>query len=166
MSQNSNLLIRKAESGDLDAILGIMRVVVASGETYTYDPDSTDETLLSYWWGKDAYTYVAVLDELVVGTFVIKNNQPGLGSHIANGSYMTSPTAFGKGIGTAMGLYSIEEARRLGYHAMQFNLVVKSNEVAVKLWQKIGFEIIGEIPNAFDHRKLGLTNAYIMYQKL
>jgi ribosomal protein S18 acetylase RimI-like enzyme len=97
---------------------------------------------------------------------LLKNNQPGLGSHIANASYMTAPAAMGKGIGKQMGIFSLQEARRLGYKAMQFNIVVKSNTRAVALWQSLGFEIIGEIPNAFQHAVLGLTNAYIMYQQL
>jgi ribosomal protein S18 acetylase RimI-like enzyme len=72
----------------------------------------------------------------------------------------------GKGIGQAIGVFSLEEARRLGYKAMQFNIVVKSNTHAVKLWTKLGFKIIGEIPDAFDHPEHGMTNAYVMYQKL
>jgi ribosomal protein S18 acetylase RimI-like enzyme len=98
--------------------------------------------------------------------FLIKDNQPGLGAHIANAAYMVSEKAEGKGIGKSMCLYSLDEAKRLGYLAMQFNIVIKSNERAVKLWQKLGFQIIGEIPEAFRHKQLGLTNAYIMYRKL
>jgi ribosomal protein S18 acetylase RimI-like enzyme len=65
-----------------------------------------------------------------------------------------------------MGEFSVTEAKRLGYRAMQFNLVVKSNMPAVKLWKDLGFEIIGEIPEAFNHAELGFVNAYIMYRKL
>jgi ribosomal protein S18 acetylase RimI-like enzyme len=101
-----------------------------------------------------------------VGTFFIKDNQPDLGSHIANAGYMTAPGTFGKGIGRAMGEFSILEAARLGYKAMQFNIVIKSNERAVALWKSMDFEIIGEIPDAFNHQQNGLTNAYIMYRKI
>ena len=100
------------------------------------------------------------------GTYWLKANQPGLGSHVGNGAYMVSPNAKGKGIGRMMAEHSIGEARRLGFTAMQFNFVVQSNDVAVKLWQSVGFEIIGEIPEAFNHKQNGLTNAYIMYRKL
>jgi ribosomal protein S18 acetylase RimI-like enzyme len=79
---------------------------------------------------------------------------------------MVSPAAKGKGIGRLMAEHSIEEARRIGFKSIQFNFVVKSNQVAVKLWKSVGFEIIGEIPDAFDHKRNGLTNAYIMYRKL
>ena len=109
---------------------------------------------------------MAVSEEKIVGTFYIKENQSGLGSHIANGSYMVAPEARRKGIGRKMGEFSIKEAKRLGFRAMQFNFVVKSNEKAVNLWKSLGFEIIGEIPEAFRHIENGLTNAYIMYQKL
>jgi ribosomal protein S18 acetylase RimI-like enzyme len=79
---------------------------------------------------------------------------------------MVAPEARGKGVGRKMGEFSIQEAKKLGFHAMQFNFVVKSNEKAVKLWKSLGFEIIGEIPEAFRHIENGLTNAYIMYRKL
>jgi ribosomal protein S18 acetylase RimI-like enzyme len=80
--------------------------------------------------------------------------------------YMTIPAAFGKGIRKAMGEFSIAEAKRLGFKAMQFNIVVKSNTAAISLWEKLGFKIIGEIPDVFDHQQNGLTNAYIMYLKI
>lgn len=158
--------IRKATTADNDAIWNIIQPVIAGGDTYVFDPVSTKEQMLAYWCGEDKHTYVALLDNEIVGTFMMKDNQPGLGSHIANAGYMTSPAAGGKGIGTAMCKFSLEEAKRLGYKAMQFNIVVKSNEHAVRLWQKIGFSIVGEIPEAFNHATNGLTNAYIMYQKL
>ena len=158
--------IRKATQDDNDNIWTIIREVIATGDTYVFDPASSREEMLAYWCGADKHTYVALLNGQVAGTFVIKNNQLGLGSHIANGSYMTSSQAAGQGVGKAMGVFSLEEAKRLGYKAMQFNIVVKSNHRAVQLWEKLGFKIIGEVPEAFNHQKEGLVNAYIMYQKL
>jgi ribosomal protein S18 acetylase RimI-like enzyme len=160
------LTIRKAVPEDYDQIWNIIQEVISKGDTYTFNPDSSKETMLAYWCGQDKHTYVSTDDEEIVGTFIIKDNQPGLGSHIANASYMVSEKASGKGIGKAMGEFSLEEARYLGYRAMQFNIVVKSNTRAVLLWQKLGFDIIGEIPDAFNHKEMGLTNAYIMYRKL
>jgi ribosomal protein S18 acetylase RimI-like enzyme len=141
-------------------------VIISTGDTYVFSLGSSKEKMLSFWCRDDKLTYVALIDNKIVGTFFIKDNQPDLGSHIANAGYMTAPSVFGKGIGKAMGEFSIAEARRFGYKAMQFNIVVKSNETAILLWKKLGFEIIGEIPNAFDHRQKGLTNAYIMYRRI
>jgi len=158
--------IRKATFNDHDAIWEIIQQVISNGDTYIFDPKSSKEKMLEYWCGGDKHTYVAEANGVVAGTFVIKNNQPDLGSHVANASYMTLQSASRQGIGQTMGTVSLQEAKRLGYKAMQFNIVVKSNEVAVRLWQKLGFEIIGEIPEAFNHKQNGLTNAYIMYRKL
>ena len=158
--------IRKATPSDHDPIWSIIKEVISSGDTYVFSPASSKEKMLSFWCGEDKLTYVALIDNTIVGTFFIKDNQPDLGSHIANAGYMTTRSAFGKGIGKAMGEFSIAEARCLGYKAMQFNIVIKSNEAAVSLWEKLGFEIIGEIPDAFDHQQNGLTNAYIMYRKI
>ena len=158
--------IRKAIPADSDWIWEIIKDVIATGDTYVFDPASSREKMLAYWCGSDKHTYVALLNGDIAGTFVIKDNQPGFGSHIANASYMTSPHASGQGIGKAMGEFSMEEAKQLGYKAMQFNIVIKSNERALRLWKKLGFDIVGEIPEAFNHRINGLTNAYIMYRKL
>ena len=129
----------------------------------------TLDALVTRWQDeeREMQTWLRSLsDGDVAGTYWLRPNQPGLGSHVVNAAYMVSPDTTGKGIGRQMAGHSIDEARKLGFTAMQFNFVVKSNAVAVKLWQSIGFGIIGEIPEAFDHSKNGLTNAYIMYRKL
>ena len=158
--------IRKYSSEDADEVWEILKSIIKEGDSFVYAPSSIKEEMLSYWCAARKHTYSALLGEQVVGTFFIQDNQPGLGSHIANAGYATSPKHYGKGIGKQMGLFSLDEARKLGYKAMQFNIVVKTNERAVSLWQDIGFKIIGEVPEAFQHQTLGLVNAYIMYQKL
>ena len=160
------LEIRKATIKDHDAIWDIIKDVIATGDTYVFDPTSSKEKMLAYWCAENAHTYVALLHDKIIGTFVMRDNQPDLGSHIANAGYMVSPLAAGKGIGKMMAEFSLVEAKEIGYKAMQYNIVVKSNERAVRLWQHLGFDIIGEIPEAFNHRVHGLTNAYIMYRKL
>jgi ribosomal protein S18 acetylase RimI-like enzyme len=168
------LEIRKAVEEDKPQVWEIIKSVIATGDTYIFYPDSPEEKMLAYWFAADKKTYVALwsepadggLNQKIVGTFFLKDNQPDLGSHIANAGYMVAPEAKGRRVGRTMAEFSLEEARQLGYRAMQFNFVVKTNEVAVKSWQNLGFEIIGEIPEAFQHARYGLTNAYIMYRKL
>lgn len=158
--------IRKALPSDHDGIWSIIYEVISKGDTYVFLPGTPRQQMMDYWCGNDKNTYVTLIDNVIAGTFILKNNQPGLGSHIANGSYMASSKFSGQGVGIEMGRFSIEEAKRLDYKAIQFNIVIKSNERAVSLWKKLGFEIIGEIPEAFNHQQNGLTNAYIMYRKL
>ena len=158
--------IRKAVTKDHHSIWKIIHKVISEGDTYVFDPDSSREEMLHYWCGTDKYCYVAEMANEIVGTFIIKDNFPGLGSHVANASYMTLPSAFGKGIGRTMGEFSLSEAKRLGYKAMQFNIVVRTNERAIRLWQNLGFEIKGEIPEAFNHREDGYVDACIMWRKL
>jgi GNAT superfamily N-acetyltransferase len=159
------ITIRKAEAVDRPAVWKIIKEVIAGGDTYVFRADSSEEEMLDYWLAPEKHTYVAELDGSVVATFWIKENQPGLGSHIGNAAYMVGSEARGKGVGKHIAEWSLDEARRLGFSAMQFNFVVKSNP-AVKLWLSLGFEVIGEIPDAFDHAADGMTNAYIMYRKL
>lgn len=160
------LEIIKAVESDKDKVWKIIEAVISTGDTYVYSPDSSKKEMLELWFAKEKHTYVGILENEIVGTFYLKPNQPDLGSHICNAGYMVSSTAKGKGVGRKMAEFSLEEAKRLGFKAMQFNFVVKSNEIAVKLWLSLGFEIIGEIPKAFQHAQNGLTNALIMYRKL
>jgi GNAT superfamily N-acetyltransferase len=160
------IAIRKYREEDKEQIWKIIEYVISQGDSFTFAPDTSRAIALEDWCSPDKSTFVAISEGEIVGTFYVKANQIGLGSHIANGSYMVAPNARKKGVGRMMGEFSIEEAKRLGFHAMQFNFVVKNNEKAVNLWTSLGFEIIGEIPEAFQHFENGLTNAYIMYRKL
>ncbi len=170
------LEIRKVNEADKEEVWKIIKEVISTGDTYTFAPDSPKEKMFEFWFGEDKETYVAIesvasvladaSSPKILGTFFLKANQPDLGSHICNAGYMVSSESRGKGIGRKMAEFSLEEAKRLGYQAMQFNFVVQSNEIAVKLWLSLGFEIIGEIPEAFQSPEKSLTNALIMYRKL
>jgi ribosomal protein S18 acetylase RimI-like enzyme len=160
------LTIRPACHYDADAIWRIFHAVVSTGDTYAYDPDTSRDEALSIWMGPKGFTYVAEEDERIVGTYLLKANQPGLGAHVANAGFMVDPETQARGIGRAMGEHCLAEARRLDFRAMQFNLVVSTNEHAVALWQKLGFEIVGRLPSAFHHRQLGYVDAYVMYRSL
>ncbi len=161
-----DLKIRKATAADQDAIWEITRQVIATCESLVFAPDSSREKMLAFWCDPKKHVYVAIIEDQVLGTFFLCDNQPDMGAHVANGGYMTLPSAGGQGIGYKMGEYSIAEAKRLGYKSMQFNIVFKSNEHAVRLWQKLGFEIVGELPEVFDHPENGLTNAYVMWRRV
>lgn len=163
---SANIIIRKSTEKDEDGIWEVLQPIIRGGDVFAFDPKSTRDEIIRYWCAPGNYVYVALENDRILGTFFLRNNQPGLGSHVANAGYAVSPSAMGKGIGKLMAEFSLVEARNLGYLAMQYNIVIKSNEGAVALWKKMGFEIIGEIPDAFRHSTNGMTNAYIMYRKL
>jgi len=158
--------IRIAEAGDWPAIWPIWHEVVAAGQTYTWAPDTGEEAARALWMPPaPAETWVAG-DPDIIGTALLKPNQPGLGDHVANAGFMVAPGAAGRGVGRALAVRIVDRARELGYHAMQFNAVVSSNTRAVGLWQALGFEIIGTAPDAFRHAELGLVDLHIMYRTL
>ena len=163
---NPGLSIRKADSQDQDTLWEIICPIIRTGGTYVFDPNSGKEKMLDYWLNDDKVTYIAEIGGVILGTFYLKANQPDLGNHVCNAGFMVSEKASGKGIGKAMGKFAMLEAKRLGFEAMQFNFVIKTNEKAVVLWKSLGFEVIGEIPEAYRHPLLGLVPALIMYQKL
>lgn len=157
---------RKAEAKDQEQVWEILKATNEVGDSFAFAADTPKDLMIDYWFSADKHTYVVTENDIILGTFFLKDNQPGRGAHIANGAYAVAPAARRKGVGRKMGELSLAEARRLGYRAMQFNLVVKSNEHAVRLWKSLGFAVIGEIPDAFRHPTLGHVNAYIMYRKI
>ena len=155
-----------AEESHAEAVWQIFREVIAAGDAYVFETDTSREAFQAYWFGPGVHPYVAVEDGLVLGSYIVKANLPGRASHIANASYMVSSAARGKGIGGLMCEHSLTEAKSLGFRAMQFNIVVATNTAAVKLWQRHGFQIIGTVPGAFRHETLGYVDAHVMFRTL
>ncbi len=161
------ITIRPFQQNDWPALWQIIEPVFRSGETYAYAPDISEAEAYRAWIHKPEATFVAIADDgSLLGSYYIKPNQPGLGSHVCNCGYITAAQARGRGVATQMCLHSQEEAVRRGFRAMQFNLVVSSNEEAVRLWQKLGFAIVGRLPGAFRHARLGYVDAFVMYKTL
>ena len=160
------MLIRKALRSDCDAMWTIFKDVISDADTYVFHPDMSKERALSYWMGDGVHTYVYTEKSQVLGTFIIRDNQPDLGAHVANASFMVCKTARGKGIGRIMGECALKEAKELGYRAMQFNMVVVTNVQAVELWIKLGFDIIGTLPEVFYDAQRGFVDAHIMHRYL
>lgn len=158
--------IRPYKPSDSDSLWNIFHAVVQGGDTYTFLPDTGKEEALDYFTDKKNKCFVAEIDGKVAGMYALRKNRKGFGDHIGNASYMVSPDFQGRGVGKALGQHSIEQAKKEGYLALQFNFVVSTNTPAVNLWKSLGFEIIGTIPDGFRHSKLGLVDAYIMYRKL
>jgi ribosomal protein S18 acetylase RimI-like enzyme len=158
--------MRRAEEKDWDQIWPIVHEVLQSGATYAYSPETDKEKAYDIWMASPTATYVALSDGKIAGTYYIKPNQPALGSHVCNAGYMVSSNARGLGIGRKMCAHSLEEAVKLGFKAMQYNLVVVTNTYAIELWKDMGFEIIGTLPRAFNHKELGLVDAHVMYKLL
>jgi L-amino acid N-acyltransferase YncA len=158
--------IRKAKVKDRMNIWKIFQQVIQSGDTYAYPPDTPFPAFKKFWFAKNQKCFVMMDGNEVIGSYVLRDNQPGLGSHIANASYIVNPAHQGKGIGQKLCAHSIMEAKRAAYLGIQFNIVVSTNKAAVNLWAKMGFEIIGTVPNGFKHQQLGYVDTYIMYRKL
>jgi GNAT superfamily N-acetyltransferase len=112
------------------------------------------------------HVVVATDGPTVLGTATMGPNRPGRGSHIANASFMVDPAHQGCGVGRALGRYLVEWARQAGYHGIQFNAVVETNTVAVRLGRSLGFEIIGTVPEAFNHPVHGRVGLHVMYRRL
>ena len=158
--------IRTIQTEDRQAVWDIFHQVVQKGDAYVFAPDTSYEDFLEIWLGKGKYAYVAVLEEEIVGSYFIKANQMDLGSHVANAGFMVKPNQQGKGIGRALGQHALAEAPELGFQAMQFNMVIQTNQAAVRLWQSLGFQILATLPKVFQHQKLGLVDAYLMHRFL
>jgi ribosomal protein S18 acetylase RimI-like enzyme len=181
--------IRPATEADRDAIWNIFHQVLTASDTYALDPNMSRESAVAYWFAPDTHTYVAEVDAdlvgeadrfsgtatpspttemspVIVGTYILRPNQTGGGSHVANAAFMVSTSARRKGVGRAMAEHCLSEAHRMGFRAMQFNFVVSTNESAIRLWKKLGFEIVGTLPGAFRHPEKKYVDVYVMYRSL
>ena len=160
--------IREARPEDWTAIWPFFREIVDAGETYAYDPEIDEEGGRALWMvAAPARTTVAVDDDdAVIGSASMYANRPGRGSHVASASFMVDPARGGEGAGRALAEEMIAWARSSGFRAIQFNAVVESNTRAVALWQSLGFEIIGTVPEAFEHPALGLVGLHVMHRRL
>lgn len=158
--------IRLTTDGDKDSIWAILEPVIRRAETYTLPPDMSRQAALEFWFAPENETFVWEADGVILGTYFLRSNQRGGGSHVANCGFVTAKAAEGQGIAHAMCLHSLERAKRRGFRAMQFNFVVSTNTRAVVLWKRLGFEVVGRLPGAFRHPQLGFVDAYVMYRAL
>lgn len=158
--------IRPAQPQDFDGMWPIFQAVIATGTTYVFAPDTSREDAYAYFLGPGVRAWIAEDEGRIVGMYKLIANHRDLGAHVANASFMVDPSTSGRGVGFAMGQHCLRKARRAGFLAMQFNFVVSTNTSAVRLWQRLGFEIVGTLPKAYRHATLGLVDAYVMYRVL
>lgn len=182
--------IRAAIEADRDAIWNIFHQIIAARDTYAFDPKMSREEALAYWFRADTHTYVAEVDResvgeadslpgtatpcstaemkerVIVGTYILRPNQAGGGSHVANAAFMVASDAQGCGVGRRMAEHCLSEASRMGFRAMQFNFVISTNAPAIHLWEQLGFKIVGVLPGAFHHPEKGYLDVYVMHRSL
>jgi L-amino acid N-acyltransferase YncA len=162
------VLIRDAAEEDWPTIWTIVQPIVAAGETFCWDRDTSEEQAKAMWMhNPPGRTFVATDDDgTIVGTAETHRNQGGPGAHVANAGFMVGAGHSGGGIGRALAAHAIEQARADGYRAMQFNAVAETNTRAVGLWRSLGFEVLATIPEGFRHPTKGYVGLLIMHRRL
>ncbi|MCO6486888.1 MAG: GNAT family N-acetyltransferase [Phaeodactylibacter sp.] len=158
--------IRPAIIKDLDAIWQLWKDITAQKAYFPYDESYTREQIEAAWINLDNLIGIAEVNRTVAGAYIVKPNQPGYGSHVANAAYMVATSFRGQGIGKQLCAHSLEAAKAAGYRAMQFNLVVSTNTAAIKAWEAFGFKRIGIIPEGFYQDGPGYVDAYIFHRFL
>ena len=159
--------IRKYSKQDWEQLWKILEPVFREGDTYAVHQDVSEGEAHHTWIEEPLAVYVAEWDDGgIIGTYYLKPNQAGGGSHVCNCGYVVAENNRRKGIASEMCRHSQVEAVSFGFHAMQFNLVVSTNTGAVRLWQTHGFEIVGRLPEAFEHPRDGFVDAFVMYKLL
>lgn len=160
------LRIREIGPNEFRLVWPIFQAVVAGGDVFAQPPDTTFEQARHMWSEPPTRAFVAERDGAVVGSYMLRPNQPGLGSHVANAGYTVSPSARNQGIARTLGEHSLKVAAEAGFAAMQFNFVVATNDTAIRLWTSLGFETVGRVPRAFRHATLGFVDVLIMHRGL
>lgn len=158
--------LRPAIAADLERVYQLFKGIIDEEVYFAYDHLTTRAQIESSWVNLNNIVYVAEKEGQVIGAYIVKPNQPGHGAHIANAAYMVDTAHRSGGIGRILGEHSLVTAKEAGYRGMQYNIVVSTNTGAVRLWQKLGFEIIGTIPGGFHHRDQGYVDFHIMFKNL
>ena len=167
MSKDAALAIRPARAEDWPGIWAVLEPVIREGETYPLDRDLDEAGARAYWHAPDKQVFVALdRDRGLAGSYYLKPNSTGPADHVCNAGYIVHPAARGRGIATALCEHSFTQARSEGFRAMQFNLVIATNDRAVRLWQHLGMRLVGALPGAFRHPRLGYVDALVMYRSL
>lgn len=159
-------MIKEISKLDFESFWPTFLYIIQAQETYAIDPDLNLEQAFSLWCELPLKSYVYVENDTVLGTYYLKKNAMGPSSHICNCGYMVSNEARGKGIARQLCEHSQNIALDLGFDAMQFNSVVSTNKIAISLWEKLGFSIVGTVPKAYKHGQLGFVDSYVMYKWL
>lgn len=159
--------IREFVDSDWPQVWPIVRDVVRARETFPLDPGMTAEQAYDMWVERPpGLTVVAVEDDRVLGSAHMGPNRAGPGSHVSTASFMVAADARGRGVGSALCRFALDWARDNGYAGMQFNAVAESNDAAVEIYRRLGFQVIGTVPGAFEHPSLGRVGLHIMYHDL
>ena len=161
-----NVELRQARPDDSETLWRLFSAIFADGTTYAPDEQMGKASFLSDWFGRGGEQWVAERDGHLVGAYTLRPNQPGRGAHVATASYGVDASARGLGVGLTLGTHSLERARALGFAALQFNFVVSTNTSAVRLWKRLGFQVLATLPGAYRHRHLGAVDAYVMWLSL
>lgn len=158
--------IRPAGEADWPHLWAMLEPIMREGETLALPRDGTEADARAYFASPEKSNFLATVDGAILGASYIRPNQLGGGAHIANCGYVTAPAARGRGIARALCAHSLEECGRRGFRGIQFNFVVSTNEPAVHLWERAGFETLARLPGAFLHPRLGYVDALVMFRPL
>ena len=163
---NPKLRIREIAPDEFHLVWPILQAVLATGDVFAQPPETTFEQGRRNWSEPPTRAFIAERDGAVVGSYMLRPTQPGLGDHVVNAGYIVAPSARNQGIARALCEHSLKTAAEAGFAAMQFNFVVATNEAAIHLWTSLGFATVGRVPGAFRHAQRGLVDVLIMHRWL
>ena len=158
--------LRLFDANDEEQLHQIFREVVDSGSQFPYECSSIEEFRRQFFNPQGQVYVCHNIDGEVIGGFYLRLNFSGRSSHIANAAYMIRSSCRGKGVGSLLIKASLHLAKDQGFRAIQFNMVLSQNILAVKLYQKLGFDIVGVLPEAVRNPDGSYQDGYVMYRKL
>lgn len=154
------------QAQDEKELYAIFQEVVETGSQFPYESSSQEE-FQKQFFSPGSHVYVCRSSQgSLIGGFYLKANYSGRSKHIANAAYMIASTHRGCGIGTLLIKASLRLAQNMGFLAMQFNMVLSQNSGAIKLYEKLGFAIIGTIPQAIRNRDGSFQDGHTMYRRI
>ena len=157
--------ITKYSKKDIRDMMHIWNEVVEEGVAFPQVDFLTEENAPDFFARQD-YVGVAKVEDKVVGLYILHPNNVGRCGHQANTSYAVSSKVRGLKIGEKLVKDSLQKAKDLNYKLMIFNAVVKGNDRAIRLYTKLGFVKVGEIPKGFLLKDGKYQDIMVFYHSL
>lgn len=145
-------------------VMDLLNTIILEGQSYPQEVPLTEAVFAQYWLVNRSF--VVRTEQEVLGAFYLKPNFPGRCSHTGNAGFVVQPHMRRQGIGRFMGESMLRLACQEGFDAIMFNLVFETNVASLKLWQSLGFAVIGKIPQAVKLANGSTIDALIMHRML
>ena len=158
--------IRDLEMTDMTNVISLWNEIIAEGNSFPEDTILSEEEGIEFFATQSAIGVAEDVSGALRGLYVLRSCGIGRCGHIGTASVAVSSTARGIHIGEKLLKDCMDKAREHGFKILELKDVREENMVANHLFTKLGFRLIGSIPNGFRNKDGSYSNTMIYYCEL